>query len=103
AARKTMGVVLGGIGVVGLATGVVTGVLVLDRASTYRAHCNDANVCDPEGLSAARQGKTLEVLSPVALGIGAAAVIAGAVLYFTPARRQSAAFFVGPGVVRGTW
>jgi hypothetical protein len=50
--RRTLGFVLGGIGLAGIATGTVTGLLALDRASTVKNHCPGL-ACDPQGLSAA--------------------------------------------------
>jgi hypothetical protein len=69
------------VGVAGLAAGVVTGLLALDRASTVKHHCtNDA--CDPQGLDAASQGKWLAPTSTVAFIAGGVLVAGGAYLVF---------------------
>jgi hypothetical protein len=80
--RKTFGFLLGGVGLAGIGVGVVTGVMVGAKASTYKQHC-DASGCDQDGLDAASSGKTLQVVSPVALAVGVLAAGAGAYLIFT--------------------
>ena len=79
--RRTIGFVVGGVGVAGLAAGAVTGLLALGRASTVKQHCtNDA--CDPEGLDAASQGKWLAPTSTVAFIAGGVLLAGGAYLVF---------------------
>ncbi len=73
--RRTVGFVLGGIGVAGLATGAVTGLLALNRGSTVKSHCPDLT-CDPQGLSAASQGQWLAPTSTVAFIAGGVLVAA---------------------------
>ena len=87
---RTMTVAAFAIGGAGLVTGIVTGLLFADAASTYHDHC-DATGCDAEGLSAASRGKTLNVVSPIAFGVGALGVGVGTYLLLTskrPAPRQ---------------
>jgi hypothetical protein len=79
---RTAGWIVGGIGVAGIVTGAVTGILVGVDASTYKQHC-PAGSCDPDGLSAMSRGKTLQVVSPIALGVGVACTAAGAYLLLT--------------------
>jgi hypothetical protein len=86
--RRTVGFVLGGIGVAGLATGAVTGLLALDRASTVKSHCPDL-ACDPQGLSAASQGQWLAPTSTVAFVAGGVLVAAGAYFVFFSGSRSS--------------
>ena len=68
--RRTLAIGAFAVGGAGLVTGIVTGLLFAGSASTYRNHC-DASGCDDEGLSAASRGKTLNVVSPIAFGVGA--------------------------------
>lgn len=67
--RRTAGYVIGGAGLVALAVGAVTGVMVIGYANTYADHCKPD--CDEEGRRAAERGKPFNVLSPVLLGLGA--------------------------------
>ncbi|GAC1352762.1 MAG: hypothetical protein NVS3B20_13790 [Polyangiales bacterium] len=78
---RTAGWVFMGSGLVGIATGTITGILVFANANTYKAHCTP--VCDDEGAQAARVGRPLSVISPIALGIGVLGVGVGAFLVVT--------------------
>jgi hypothetical protein len=96
--RRTLGFVLGGIGIAGVATGAVTGLLALDRASTVKNHCPD-NACDPQGLHAAAQGQWLAPTSTVAFVAGGALLAAGAYFVFFGGKRSSSVAFapaIGP-------
>lgn len=77
---------VGGIGVLGLLAGVVTGFMVLDASHTIRNHCHD-DVCDAQGLQANDAGRTLLVVNTVAFAIGAAGIAGGTYLYFSAAPR----------------
>ena len=94
--RRTLGLVLGGVGVAGLATGAVTGLLALDRASTVKAHCPNL-ACDPQGLSAASQGQWLASTSTVAFIAGGVLVAAGAYFVFF-AGSHSSGVAVAPAI-----
>jgi hypothetical protein len=70
-----------GVGVVGLAVGTIGGLQVLSAKSTVEAHCNPGRrECDQEGLDAAKSGSTWSVVSPIAFGVGAVGIAAGAFL-----------------------
>jgi hypothetical protein len=83
--RRTLAIGALSLGGVGLVTGVVTGLLFADSASTYRDHC-DASGCDPDGLSAAARARTLNVVSPIAFGVGVVSASAGTYLLLTSKR-----------------
>lgn len=90
----TLGWVIGGAGVVALATGIVTGVAVLSHVDTYKEHCTPG--CDEEGARAARLGRPLAIVSPVALGLGAVGIGVGAYLVLASGRTRAR---VGAGAV----
>jgi hypothetical protein len=77
--RRTLGWALGGVGVAGIATSLVTGALVIAKSSTVDDECIDKR-CSPKGLDAAQSGRTLSTVSTVAAVAGAAMVGAG--IYF---------------------
>jgi tetratricopeptide (TPR) repeat protein len=79
--RRALGLVIGGAGLSVLAAGAVTGVLVGVEAGIYKHECVD-NACTASGMDAAQTGKVLRIVSPVALGVGAAATAFGAYLFF---------------------
>lgn len=71
---KTAAYVSFGVGAVGLAIGVVGGLLTMSAKSTADSHC-PAQGCDSEGLSAEDRGKTWSTISTagfVVAGLGAA-------------------------------
>ncbi|HWA71314.1 MAG TPA: hypothetical protein VG937_03220 [Polyangiaceae bacterium] len=78
--QKTVGYVIGGVGVAGIATSMVTGVMVLNRKSKVEDECTDG-VCTRAGANAAKSGRTLSTVSTVAFAAGAVGVGVG--LYLT--------------------
>ena len=76
----TLGYVIGGVGVAGLALGTVTGIMALGKAKTADEHCWDspAQGCDQEGADANRSGKPLATVSTVGFVVGAVGVGVGA-------------------------
>ena len=98
--RRTLGFVIGGVGIAGLGAGAITGILTLGKASTVKdpAHCTAALRCDPTGVDAARAGQTLAVVSTATLLAGAAAAATGVVLIFTSRTQapETAGFMVSP-------
>lgn len=91
-AQRTVGLVVAGAGVVGLA---VTGVLVamaVSKDGQADDHC-DATTCrDAEGVQLSKDAKSLADVSGITFALGGAALIGGAVLYFTapkPASRRA--------------
>ncbi|HVU01349.1 MAG TPA: hypothetical protein VHE30_06340 [Polyangiaceae bacterium] len=113
--------VAGGIGAAGLVTGTVTGVMLLGDRSTILSNCRadqrnpDGSIpCTPEGAKAAsRAQNTLAPITTVALGVGAAGMIAAvAILLTDSAPKQTVtgatpALAVAPGLatvgVRGAF
>lgn len=87
--RLIAGIVVGGLGVVGLVVGAVTGGLVLDRKATVEEFCSDDVCTDPKGVEAADEGRTLAVVSTVGFAVGGAALVTGIVLVVVGARADS--------------
>jgi hypothetical protein len=87
AARRAVGLSLAGLGVGGIATGVVFGVLTLQKKNDIQKACggsvNDCNA--PIGsVDVDRQdAKTMGDISTVSFIVGGAALVSGAALYFT--------------------
>ena len=77
--RSTVGFVVGGVGVAGLAVGAVTGILALgDHASVVEA-CPAKVGCSSAVVDQAKSGQALSIVSTAAFAAGAAA--AGVGLY----------------------
>lgn len=86
--RRTLAYVLGGIGLVGLVTGGVTGALLLDAHSTAEEHCKPRCIdatgrVDQEGVDAVNLGRTLVPINVIAWGVGIAGLAAGTYLFLT--------------------
>jgi hypothetical protein len=79
APNRTLGFVIGGIGIAGLATSMVTGAMVLSKKSTVEKEC-DNKLCSPEGIQAGESGRTLSTVSTIAFAVGAAGIGLGAYL-----------------------
>jgi hypothetical protein len=77
--QRTWGYVIGGAGVAGIVTSLVTGALVLSSKSTVEAECKD-KLCSPEGVRAGENGRRMSMVSTIAFSIGAAGVGIGTYL-----------------------
>jgi hypothetical protein len=94
APQRMAGIIVGGVGIVGLAVG--TG-FVLSAKSKYDTSLTDCvqgtpNVCNATGVSERNSARTSGDIASVAFGVGIAAVASGVVLWFTaPSGRSDAA------------
>jgi hypothetical protein len=89
---KTLGYVVGGIGVAGIGTALVLGGVALGKKNTLAAdNCNpDTRLCDSQkGVDAASSGATLATVSTVTFIVGAAAVGAGVYFILTSGESNS--------------
>jgi hypothetical protein len=106
--RRTVGLVLGGVGVTGLIAGIVTGAIVFGEKGTLDGLCNNNYPQCGSNAAATRSdystARSLGVVSDVGFIAGGAALVTGAVLYLSGPRSTSpaAAFRVSPlGVLGG--
>ena len=77
---RTVGWVVGGVGVAGLALGAVTGVVAMGDASTFKGNCTSNGACQSQtGIGAANKGKTMSLLSTI--GFIGGAVVTGVGVY----------------------
>lgn len=77
--KKTVGWALGGVGVAGVATSLVTGAMVISKSSTVDRECIDKR-CSQTGLDAADSGRTLSTVSTIAAVAGVVSLGVG--IYF---------------------
>lgn len=97
---RTIGIVIGSLGVASLAAGAVTGGMTLQRKSTVESDCHN-QVCNTHvGIDAAAQGKTLSLVSTVTFVTGLVGIGAGAVLFLTSGPRSAPAVALAPTVTR---
>ncbi len=105
---RTLGFVVGGAGVVVIGVGAVFGVLASKQASDAKndpALCPN-EVCTPAGRSEIDSAKSKALISTIGVGVGAAALVTGAVLVFTahpsaPAQARSSSPRLVPSVGAG--
>jgi hypothetical protein len=95
---RTIGLVTGGVGLVVIGVGTVLSFVAKSAYDDSNAgHCHPDNACDPTGLQDRSHGFALATGATVAMIAGAAAVVGGAVLYFTaPGGASNVAIVAGP-------
>ena len=86
--QRTIGLVVGGVGVVGVGIGSVFG---LSAKSTYdqsSAHCNGDH-CDSTGHDFRQSAFSKATVSDIAFGVGGAALVGGVVLFLTAPKGEA--------------
>jgi serine/threonine-protein kinase len=110
--QRTMGLVLGAAGVVGVGVGSFFGLKAFSKNGDAEKECPNAAACPTlTGPSLVEDARNAATGSTIAFGLGLAALAGGAVLYFTAPSSNSAAQTnslharVGPGsiVLGGTF
>jgi hypothetical protein len=103
-AQRVLGVVTLGAGVAGVAVGSVFGLIALSKnnEALQPQNCPTSQTCKQSGLSLTADAKDAATVSTIAFGVGAAAVVAGVVLWLTAptAASSSASVHVAPEVGR---
>jgi hypothetical protein len=84
-ASPTLGYVLAGVGLAGLATGAIAGIMALSKARVVDDNCVDAEAnagrfCDSVGLDAAEKGRSLALTADIAFAVGIVGLGAGTYL-----------------------
>ncbi len=79
AGRRTVGWVVGGIGVAGLGGAALTSMLLDSRQNTVDENC-EKGLCNQEGLDAAEDGKALVIANTALWGVAVAGLAGGAYL-----------------------
>jgi serine/threonine-protein kinase len=99
--QRTVALIVGGAGIVGLGVGTVFGLRAMSKNSDAEDLCNDQNQCEPDAEELTDQAKSAAMISNIGFGLGAAALVGGAILYFTaPDAKPSARMQLTP--VAGT-
>lgn len=81
-ARKTTGLVIAGVGVAGLTTGIVTGLMANAKQDVVDDNCDASKRCNETGYDAAQSGKTLTTVSFIGWGVGLVGLAAGGYFLF---------------------
>jgi hypothetical protein len=101
--QRTLGLVVGGVGVAGIAVGAVTGLLAMSKSGEAKDACpNDGPCASRAAVDASESASSMGLVSTVGFLAGGALLAGGAVLFFTskkesaPPRSASASFRIVP-------
>jgi hypothetical protein len=97
--QKTVGFVVGAIGVVGLAVGGVSKAMGFGKQGEIDAHCDASRACDQVGMDAVNAASTFQTVGTISLVAGAAALGAGFVLIVSSPSLRDAHTAIGPMLV----
>jgi hypothetical protein len=81
---RTLGWVVGGIGVAGVGTAAVSGLMLVNQRSKVETLCPDKSCSTQQGVDAAAMGKTLLVVNTAGWVVGAVGLGLGAYLILSP-------------------
>lgn len=99
--QRTIGWVLGGAGVAGLAAGTIAAVVAKSKYDTSVDHCESTNhnLCTQQGLDERSSARTAGDISTVAFVVGGAALAGGLVLWITAPNGRKTKESAGPALV----
>lgn len=99
--QRTVGVIVGGVGIVGIGFGTYFGLSAISKNSDAKKLC-DGSVChDPKGATLTDDARKAATVSNVAFGVGLAALGTGVVLYLTaPSEKTARSFSISPMAAR---
>lgn len=101
--QKTIGIVLGGVGILGTGVGSYFGLRAIGKNSDSDDKCRTATQCSPEGLTLRNQARDAAKVSTIAFSAGAALLGTGLVLFLaaddTRAAHGASSLFLTAGVV----
>lgn len=88
--QRTLGLFVGGIGIAGVGAGATFGLIARAQNDAAVAHhCGSDNLCDSQGVTLTNQARTSAIASTISFGVGGAALVTGAVLFFTAPKSSS--------------
>jgi hypothetical protein len=96
---RTLGWILGGVGIVGVGAAAASGLMLISTRSTVASHCVD-KVCDQQGLDAANRGRTLLVVNATSWVVGGLGLGLGTYFLLSAPKNQATTGLVpsvGPG------
>jgi hypothetical protein len=100
---RTLGWVLGGVGIAGLGVAAGTGLMALGKQHSVDAECHPDKSCTSAGVAAAKSGRSLQLVSNVGWVVGAAALGAGAYFLLSggPSSKPSTSLTLSSNVAGG--
>lgn len=96
--RKTVAIVIGAVGLAGVVAGGVLGGLALSKKSQENDYCPGGaqGPCNAQGVALSNDAVTFGNASTIAIGVGAAAVVAGVVLWVTAPSAKAPGVAIAP-------
>jgi serine/threonine-protein kinase len=95
--QQTLGLVVGGVGLVGVGVGSFFGVRAITKNGDALEHCDEQGLCENQtGLDLTKEAKDAAGIANIALGAGAALLITGTALYLTGNPQQQRALRITP-------
>lgn len=88
ATQRTIGIVLGVAGIVGVGVGAAFGLIAKSDDNSAGGNCNQS-VCNQQGLSSLDSAHSAATVSTIAFAAGGAALVGGALLYFLAPHAES--------------
>jgi len=111
--QRVVGAIVAGVGVVGLGVGGILGLGAKSKYNDSLENCQTAspNLCNPTGLTQRDDARSAGNVATVVVGVGAAALVAGGILWLTAPRSHASASSatlevaptLGGFVARGAW
>jgi serine/threonine-protein kinase len=86
---QTLGLVVGGVGVIGLGLGSYFGVRAISKNSDAEGYCNSDNLCSQPGLDLTDKAKKDATAANIAFAVGGALVAVGGVVFLSSGSRDS--------------
>lgn len=99
---QTLGLVLGGVGVVGLGLGTYFGVRTISKNSDAERFCNADNRCNQEGIDLTEKAKQDATSSNIAFAVGGALVAVGGIVFLSTGHSESERVTLVPLLGPGT-
>lgn len=87
--QKTLGLVAGGVGVVGLGVGGFFGLRAINKNKDSKPYCDDSGNCIEPGFGYREDARSAGNIATVGFAVGAVGLIGGAVLFFTAPTSES--------------
>jgi serine/threonine-protein kinase len=81
--QRTLGLVAGGVGVVGLGVGGFFGLRAINKNKDSKQYCDDDSNCIEPGFRYREDARSAGNIATVGIAVGAVGLIGGAVLFFT--------------------
>lgn len=100
--QQTLGLVVGGVGLVGLGLGSYFGVRAIAKNSDAEQHCPRGALCDDQqGEDLTHSAQRAASASNIAFAVGGGLVALGAVVYFTGGRKSAEHVALVPALAPG--